>query len=170
MIDRDDIRSSHVLAGYDYWLGKQRALRDPAMLPNRHDFDPLIEMPRLAPHLMLMDIRQDPLDFRYRLVGTALRRHMTSDWTGRWLSDIPFQRPGSVVWENNLVVMRGRHPLLARPPYIGPHRDFLFVESIILPLAGDGRQVDMLMFAVDFVGSADMSPRRPDAPDRSFGH
>ena len=165
MIDRNDIRSSHVLAGYDYWLAKQRALTDPAQLPHRSDFDPLIEMPRLAPRLMLMDVRHDPLDFRYRLVGTALRRHMATDWTGRWLSDIPFQRPGSTVWENNLAVMRARRPLLARPPYIGPHRDFLFVESIILPLAGDDQEVDMLMFAVDFIGAAEMAPRQPDEAD-----
>ncbi|WP_374307191.1 PAS domain-containing protein [Dongia sp.] len=165
MIDRNDIRSSHVLAGYDYWLAKRRALADPSLLPHRRDFDPLIEMPRLAPRLMLMDVRRDPLDFRYRLVGTALRRHMATDWTGRWLSDIPFQRPGSTVWENNLAVIRTRSPLLARPPYIGPHRDFLFVESIILPLAGDDQEVDMLMFAVDFIGAAEMASHAPSTAD-----
>lgn len=170
MIDRDDIKSSHVLAGYVYWLGKQRRLHDPAMLPNRRDFDPLIKMPRLAPRLTLMDVRQDPLDFRYRLIGTALRRHMVIDRTGRWLSDIPFQRPGSVVWGNNLTVKRERCPLLAHPPYVGPHKDFPYIESIILPLSSDGRQVDMLMFAVDLIGSADMAPRLPDRPDRSTGH
>ena len=153
MIDRDDIRSTYVLTGYDYWLGKARALGDPSMLPARQDFDPLIETPRLAPRIMLMDVLQDPLDFRYRLVGTALRRHMAQDWTGQKLSEIPFQRVGSTVWDNNELVIRERRPLLARPPYIGPHKDFLFVESIILPLASDGDRVDMLMFVVDFIGA-----------------
>ncbi|MBI2254881.1 MAG: hypothetical protein HYU58_09705 [Proteobacteria bacterium] len=159
MLDRGDIRSASVLAGYDYWLGKQRALDDPDMLPSRRDLDPIIDVPRLVPHLMLMDVQADPLDFRYRLVGSALRRHMAEDWTGRFLSDIPFQRAGSTVWDNNVRVIDARRPLLARPPYIGPHKDFLFVESVILPLAGDRQTIDMLMFAVDFIGSAAMAAR-----------
>jgi len=159
MFDRGDIRSASVLAGYDYWLGKQRALGGPEMLPARRDLDPIIDIPRLVPNLMLMDVRADPLDFRYRLVGSALRRHMAEDWTGRYLSDIPFQRAGSTVWDNNMRVLTERRPLLARPPYIGPHKDFLFVESVILPLAGDGQSIDMLMFAVDFIGSAAMATK-----------
>lgn len=151
MINRDDIRSSFVRAGYDYWLAKQRALGNGEAIPMRRDFDPLIEAPRIVPHLMLMDVQPDPLDFRYRVVGTALRPHMAEDWTGRWLSDISFQRPGSTVWENNVIVLKERRPLLACPPYIGPHKDFLFVESIIMPLAGEGDAIAMLMFAVDFI-------------------
>lgn len=153
MVDREEITSSYVLAGYDYWLGKQRALADPVMLPARQDLDPLTEVPRLVPRMMLMDVQQDPLDFRYRLVGTALRRHMAQDWTGKWLSEIPFQRPGSMVWQNNHLVILQRTPLLARPPYVGPHKDFLFIESIILPLAANGTTVDKLMFFVDFIGN-----------------
>lgn len=157
MVDRDDIRSPWVLAGYDYWLGKQRALGHSDMLPGRRHFDPLIDVPRLVPHMMLMDVRAQSLDFRYRLIGTALRQHMAEDRTGRYLSNIPFQRAGSHVWDNNMRVFNQRRPLLARPPYIGPHKDFLFVESVILPLAEDGQTIDMLMFAVDFVTAAAMS-------------
>ena len=158
MIDRDEIASQNVLAGYDYWLEKKRALSaddltEPGLLPARTDFDPLIEVPRLAPRMMLMDVLQDPLDFRYRLVGSALRRHMAQDWTGKRLSEIPFQRVGSTVWDNNVIVIRERRPILARPPYIGPHKDFRSVERVILPLASDGRQVDLLMFFVDFIGA-----------------
>jgi len=157
MVDRDDIKSSYVLAGYDYWLGKQRTLADPDMLPARRDLDPLMEVPRLAPRMMLKDVQQAPLDFRYRLIGTALRRHMAQDWTGRWLSEIPFQRSGSTVWQNNHLVTLERTPLLARPPYVGPHKEFLYVESIILPLADNGQTVDMLMFFVDFIGNKNVT-------------
>lgn len=161
MVDRDEIKSSSVLAGYDYWLGKQRELADPAMLPARQDLDPLTEIPRLVPRMMLMDVQHDPLDFRYRLVGTALRRHMAQDWTGKWLSEIPFQRPGSTVWQNNHLVTIQRTPLLARPPYVGPHKDFLFIESIILPLAANGTLVDKLMFFVDFIGNSGTAREKP---------
>lgn len=162
MIDRDDIKSATVLAGYDYWLGKQRALADPDMLPARQDLDPLTEIPRLVPRMMLMDVQGIPLDFRYRLIGTGLRRHMAQDWTGKWLSEIPFQRPGSMVWQNNHLVVLQRRPLLAWPPYIGPHKDFLFIESIILPLAADGTNVDKLMFFVDFIGNSGIAKQPSD--------
>ncbi len=158
MIDLEDIRSPFVRAGFDYWRKKREALGDPACLPARRDFDPLIEVPRIVPYLMLMDVQEEPLDFRYRLIGSALRTHMKEDWTGRWLSDIPFQRPGSMVWENNMKVLQQRAPLLARPPYIGPHKDFLYVESIIMPLGGTGDEIAMLMFAVDFIGASSMKP------------
>lgn len=156
MIEPDDLKSQVVRAGYQYWLACSAA--SPGNLPARGDLDPLTEVPRLVPHMMLKDVRRDPLDFRYRLLGTALRIHMSQDWTGQWLSQIPFQSAGSTVWANNVWVVENAQPLLARPPYVGPHKDFLHVESIILPLASDHARVDMLMFFVDFI--------RRDAPVR----
>lgn len=158
MIERSAIESDVVRAGYDYWLGKRDALQVaiPAPLqgavPARGDLDPLTEVPRLVPYMMLMDVQAEPRDFRYRLIGTALRRHMAQDWTGKWLSAIPFQSAGSMVWSNNLKVVESGEPLLAKPPYVGPHKDFLYIESIILPLAADHARIDMLMFFVDFIG------------------
>jgi len=149
MIEPGEIRSQIVLAGYQYWLSRRNALNVRA--PARNDLDPLTEVPRLVPYMMLKDVQQEPPDFRYRLIGTALRGHMSQDWTGKWLSSIPFQSAGSTVWANNLWVTQNVAPLLARPPYIGPHKDFLHVESVILPLASDHVSVDMLMFFVDFI-------------------
>ncbi|WP_374366912.1 PAS domain-containing protein [Dongia sp.] len=151
MIELGAIESKVVLSGYEYWLAKKESLGGD-LVPARSDLDPLTEVPRLIPRMMLKDVRRAPLDFRYRLIGTALRTHMAQDWTGMWLSEIPFQSAGSMVWNNNLRVMESAEPLLARPPYVGPHKDFLYIESIILPLASDRRQVDMLMFFVDFIG------------------
>lgn len=150
MLERSAIESDIVRAGYEYWLEKRAALQ--GALPARGDLDPLTEVPRLAPYMMLKDVQAAPVDFRYRLIGTALRRHMAQDWTGKWLSAIPFQSAGSTVWNNNLKVAESGEPLLAKPPYVGPHKDFLYIESIILPLATDHVRIDKLMFFVDFIG------------------
>lgn len=156
MIEREAIESRTVRSGYDYWLGKCQGL-EPGLVPARRDLDPVMEIPRLVPHMMLKDVQASPPDFRYRLIGTALRRHMAQDWTGIWLSTISFQAAGSTVWENNAWVRDNRVPRYARPPYVGPHKDFMYVESVILPLASDHRQVDMLMFFVDFIGRKPIS-------------
>lgn len=39
--------------------------------PRRGDIDPLDLPPGLWPHMLLIDVAHDPLDFRYRLAGTA---------------------------------------------------------------------------------------------------
>ena len=157
MIERDIIESQIVRSGYEYWLAKRDALGE-GRLPARRDLDPVTEVPRLVPNMMLKDVQALPLDFRYRLIGTALRRHMARDWTGMWLSTISFQAQGSAVWQNNVWVMENRAPLYAKPPYVGPHKDFMYVESVVLPLATDHDRVDMLMFFVDFIRRQPLPP------------
>src|ERR1044072_4742557 len=69
---------------YAYWDSKRRGRRMPA----RADLDPT-EMPRLLPHLALLDIERSPLRFRYRLVGSHIddvrREHGKNLLTGEYL-------------------------------------------------------------------------------------
>ena len=97
MIELSAIESRFVSAGYEYWLTRKLTLGGD-LLPARDDLDPLTEVPRLITRMMLKDVQRDPPDFRYRLIGSALRTHMAKDWTGMWLSEIPFQSAGSMVW------------------------------------------------------------------------
>jgi hypothetical protein len=50
-----------------YWEGR-RAGR---IAPARGDIDPLDLPPLLLPHIVLIEVRRDPLEFAYRLAGTA---------------------------------------------------------------------------------------------------
>ncbi len=154
MVDLSGITSRIVHDGYAYWFAKKAG----HLIPARQDIDPLIEQPQLVANMMLKDVRRDPPDIRYRLIGTRVRRHLNRDWTGIWMSEIPFQRPPSTIWSNHMWVVENRAPLVARPPYVGPHKDFLFIESIILPLGADHQTVDMLMVFVDFVGAGRTRP------------
>ena len=48
-------------------------------------------------------------------------------------------------------VTRERTPILTNVPYVGPHKDFLRVQDLIMPLSSDGRNVDILFAVVDFL-------------------
>lgn len=140
------LRSVHA-----YWDGKRQGRRMPA----RADLDPA-EIKPLLPHLLLMDVLRDgspdwPLDFRYRLIGTFVDANMSARYTGIRMSALPHQRPPGRLWESLAAVVAAREPRVNRVPYIGPHRDFLSVVDIVLPLSDDDETVTMLFCAIDFV-------------------
>jgi hypothetical protein len=142
----EDVQSEIVRAGHAYWL----AAKGDRVLPMRRDFDPPIEIPRLVPSMIMIEVLHEPLDFVYRLIGTKVRTHLMHDLTGVRMSDVEFQRPPSVIWSHHAWVIEHAAPRFMRPPYVGPHRDFMFIESVILP-CGCGSRVDKLMIFVDFV-------------------
>jgi hypothetical protein len=142
----EDIQSEVVREGYAYWLAR----KGERALPRRADFDPPIEIPRLVPNIIVFDVLHEPLDFVYRLIGTKVRPHLMRDLTGVRMSDVGFQRPPSVIWSHHVWVVEHAAPRFMRPPYVGPHKDFMFIEAVILPCGTDNR-VDKLMVFVDFV-------------------
>src|SRR5262249_29214633 len=79
--------------GLAYWESKRPGRRMPA----RRDIDPA-EMLDLLPNVMLVDVVREPLDFRYRLIGTAIVAHMRHDYTGQRFSALPRQGRDSKLW------------------------------------------------------------------------
>ncbi len=145
-----DLATPRLRDGYDYWNAK----RGQRAMPSRADLDPA-EIKPLLPHVILMDVLRGtafgPLDFRYRLIGTLVDDHSSGRFTGRLMSEVPHQRPPSRLWSNLEWVTTERRPKVSRVPYAGPHRDFLSVVDIVMPLSRDGGQVDMLFCLIDFV-------------------
>ena len=140
------LRSPVNQAGYAYWKRK----RGGRTMPARGDIDPA-EIVTILPHVFLLDVRQRPLDFRYRLIGTKMDEHMLSPYTGLWMSQIAHQKAPSRIWSNcRQVALEGR-PISGDTPYIGKNKEFLTTEDLIMPLSDDGRTVDMLFVTVGFV-------------------
>ncbi|MFC3674569.1 PAS domain-containing protein [Ferrovibrio xuzhouensis] len=140
-----------LLAGFDYW----DAQRGDRAMPSRADIDPAAITP-LLPNLILMDVLRDakpgwPLDFRYRVLGTFADEHMLARYTGTCMSDLPHQQPGSRIWQSLEAVTTQQVPRVNRVPYVGPHKDFLSVVDIVMPLSTDGVQVDKLLCFLEFV-------------------
>lgn len=76
------IADERLREGYAYWRRKAAG----GKLPRRADIDP-VEIPRLLPHIRLVDVVA-PGRFRYRLVGTEARQHHTKNPTGRYLDEV----------------------------------------------------------------------------------
>lgn len=115
------------------------------MLPLRRSFDPA-DIPKLLPHLVLLDVFDQPRDFRYRVIGSEVRRYLHADYTGKRLTEIPHQKPPSIIFSNLEWVADHGRPLYGNTPYIGPQKGFRFSEEMILPLgSADGRVTHLLV-------------------------
>ncbi len=149
------IVSAQNRSGLEYWMSKRAGRR----MPSRGDIDPA-EIIELLPNILLIDVARDPLDFRYRLTGTVVDAHMNEPMTGRWMSSIPHQQAPSRIWSACARVVEERTAQSSDAPYVGPMKDFVIVEDILMPLSDDGETVDMIFVVVDYLRQSDL-PAKP---------
>jgi len=128
---------------HDHW----RSLRPgPGMLPSRAHLDPAAIgalAPRVLPHVWLLDVERDPMRFRYRLVGGALRAAGGDTRPGEHVDDHDATgRFGAVLAE---VVRLGRPWFRRGPPMLRHAAHVVGLEVLVMPLAADGRTADMLL-------------------------
>lgn len=123
-----------------YWQGLRREGR----LPSRDDLDPS-GFKRHLPGVSLIDVVHGGARFRYRLAGTGLYRVYGRELTGQSIEGA-FGLTAGEYWTTELqkAVASGR-------PAAGVHsltwqgRPHLSVLWLRLPLARDGRRVDMML-------------------------
>ena len=99
----------------------------------------------LLPTISLIDVVDDPRDYRLRLAGTGLYGVYGREITGQTLEDV-YAGPAAAYWRGELdkiVDSRrpgvGVHSLAWRG---SPHLSILWLR---MPLAGNGRDVDMIL-------------------------
>lgn len=120
------------------------------LLPSRSDFD-LAALAPFLPNIVLLDVVNDPLDFRYRVIGNVAMQNFTKNYTGLALSEIPGKGPDSAVFSSLETVVRSKEPCAQHIPYVGPNHDFKKISSLALPLAKDHINVDKIMIIVEFL-------------------
>ncbi len=128
---------------YAHW---RRIRPAPDLLPGRRHFDP-IDVPGALASIWLLDVQREPLRFRYRLIGSNVVRMIGGDFTGQWFDEarpalgkvMPKLVRYRLMVETGRATWRRGAPLLALDPY------WKSTENVIMPLAADGRSVDMLM-------------------------
>lgn len=133
---------------FGYW----RSIHPAAGLPGRQHFDP-IQVPGLLPIIALVETHRAPaeggaesLRFRYRLIGTRAVWIWQHDWTGKWLDEIyPNFADSGYRAVAERISARGKWWYMRGPSQLANNPDFLTVELVVLPLARDGRTVDMLL-------------------------
>ena len=142
----DQLRHSTNRTAFGYW----ERIRGARPMPGRADIDPS-EIVGILPCVFLLDVRLEPLDFRYRLIGTKMSNHMNRDHTGAWMSEIEHQRAPSRIWAACERVVARQVPLSSDTPYVGKLHEFKTTEDLIMPLSEDGKTVNMLFVTADFL-------------------
>lgn len=125
-----------------YW----RRLAGDRIAPRQRDFD-VLHVPTLMSHAVIFDVLRDPLDFRYRLVGTVVRDMSSREYTGTKLSEIEGRGPGSKIWSILEEIRVSRKPTYKSIPYVGPKKDFLTLNNLLLPFV-DGNEETVMIVAV----------------------
>lgn len=101
--------------------------------------------------MMLVDVLGPPLRFRYRLVGTQVVAASVEDRTGACFDAVEFFRKNPVVMTQDRQVVDTCRPAVSLEPFRNYFDDTTYeVERLILPLAGDGSHVDMLLVYFSF--------------------
>jgi hypothetical protein len=110
-------------------------------------------MKRHLPTVSLIEVMSEPRNYRLRLAGTGLYGVYGREITGKMLDDV-YAPPAASYWREQLdqVVDEARpaagfHSLAWRG---APHLSILWIR---LPLASDGRKVDMILGYDAVVGS-----------------
>lgn len=125
---------------FAYWA----SLRAPGRLPGRCDIDPG-RFKRHLPTISLIDVIGDPLDYRMRLAGTGLYGVYGGEITGRRLGEVYSGSAGDY-WRGELAqVVRERRPAVGAHNLAWRGASHLSILWLRLPLATNGRDVDMIL-------------------------
>jgi hypothetical protein len=125
---------------FDYWL--QSAGQRP--MPARSDLDPL-KVPRLLPHLGLIDVRDGVDQALFRLAGTRLHDIYGQEITGKRIDEV-FSGDCAAYWSRiHIRVVEQGLPAhgVVRGPAQG--RDHVVLFWLRLPLSEDGGRVDRIL-------------------------
>jgi hypothetical protein len=123
----------------------------PGLLPGRQHFDPL-SVPKLLRWMYLVEIEPELLRFRYRLLGTEHVFALGRDVTGEWLDEAHPAFAASPAYPQFLATASGQLAFYRGPPTYYFERDHLEIERLLLPLARDGRKIDMVLGITVFSG------------------
>ena len=115
-------------------------------LPSRRDFDPT-DVPRLLPHIWLIELGADVHGHRYRLAGSTVAASVGMDYTGKRLVDVHPDltvRPDAYAFIDEVRETRLPHWFNGKPRATHSAR-IVRIQNLIAPLAGDEGTVDFLL-------------------------
>ena len=133
---RAKLRSTDLVELVDYWCAERGA----KTMPSRGDVDP-IHLRRHLPRLILADVLEAPLRFRFRVVGTELEQRLGSKITGTELT-----QDSPVFYAPYAVCAREKRATREFASFdFGTGRKPGTFERLLLPLSEDGQRVSMIL-------------------------
>ncbi len=138
-LELDDDRLRRLLA---YWLEK----RGDRLFPAKTEIDPT-EFPYILGYVTLVDVEREPRRYRFRLDGSILAALSGTDYTGRYLHELPGEQYVAFITETYDRVVDSGEPFRYRKNELLDQQLFS-EETLILPLGDSPPKVDMLVVAV----------------------
>lgn len=144
--DLDPDKYPRLTTLWDTWAGAC----DDACFPRWSDVDFLSLHSSIIPYFFLIDVLNDPLDFRFRFYGTGLVEMVKQDYTGQSVSEIVPADFGENMHRQYSNLLERRKPQsvqildsdydAARPIY----------ATVRLPFSDDGKNINKIMGAIEF--------------------
>jgi len=132
--------------GVEYW----RSIHPAHGLPGRQHIDPA-DIPELLANVTLVDVTGEPLQFKFRLMGTQAVHFFGRDLTGHWYHEAFDNYPSSPSYADLCTAVRTKKPHWHKgPPSVHVTKDDVEIERLVLPLAANGHDVDMLFLVQVF--------------------
>lgn len=144
MNDAPSVLGPRAEVALTYWQGLRRG----RTMPARADLDPAA-IPKLLTSVLLVDVLRDPLDFRYRLVGSDIDAISHRNFRGVRFSEILHMRRGNRLWAQYQEVAKTGRPPWSEVPYVGADPFIRRMLHCLMPLGVDGKTVDMIFAVVD---------------------
>ena len=140
-----NVKSPKLREAFKLWDSK----RGKRHMPSRADFDP-VEMPKLLPSIILVDVESDGPRLKIRLAGTKIVDMFGANYTGSYMDEIQFgDVREKILREYNLAASEKR-PVFSDHEFRKLNDYHHTVERVILPLSNDDETVNMLLAVVDF--------------------
>lgn len=140
---REDIPWPHGQNLFALWQSRRANARWPA----RGAIKPL-EMKPYLEHIMLIDVEENPLDFRVRLSGTGYRWYMPYDPTGTRIQDMP--NGDDIFARFSRLLELGQPYLGLNMPLMWADVDYKRFDGLVLPL-GEKNKITTLMLLVNYL-------------------
>ena len=154
VIDGGEVLDPPFSDTFDKWLAARNSA-DAAAPPLRaFPLDALDT--RLLPWAVVVDVLRDegndaPRDFRYRFWGTERSELIGAEMTGRNLSDIENAYMREANRNEYEEILRRCAPLLCETPVVTASGRRTSFQSLRLPLSNDGRTVDNVFSAFNYL-------------------
>lgn len=158
----DGLRTKPLRELLSYW----ERLCAGRMAPSRADIRPA-DIPRILPHLLLLDVLESGMDFHIRLMGTHVVNGLGADLTGRYLSEV------AGGGDENPMLTLARQAVETRVPNILGYRRLrpsgrlvILSEAIALPLSENGRDIDRILAGLSLIPRSNTGPLATGAIER----
>lgn len=145
---------------FAYW----QTLGGEGRIPSRRDIDP-VDIPDLLPNIFLLDVVGDAEDFVFRLAGSLVEDAFSMPLRGKSIAEIQRLAGTDIPVAHHIEVARGGGPRYREGKMRVAGREHWKIQRLLLPLASDGRAIDVLMGGAVFllggtVSEQSLDPRR----------